>query len=276
MYTEALAPPLEALSTVDRINRHTMSRAVREYEVVIAEGLNTQERAALELVGDVAFTGRILDLGMGAGRTVRPLRSLTDQYVGVDYTAEMVEFCRQRFRGVRFEHLDARALSAFEAQSFDLVFFSCNGISMVDHAGRLSILSEAMRVLAPGGAFVFSTCNRNSWEFEAVFQWPGFERTLNPLKWGPRIARFVGQALLRTRNRWRLKRHEVHTPEYVMLNDVFHHYSTMIYYIDLQSQVRQLNLAGFARGVIALDQRGRRANAQTRDGTLIFVSRKPK
>ncbi len=275
MYSETLAPIREEHSTVDRINRQTMSRSVQEYEGIVAEGLNAQERAALELVGDVAFNGRILDLGMGAGRTVTPLRSLTEQYVGVDYTAEMVEHCRGRFRGVRFEHMDARALSAFEAESFDLVFFSCNGISMVDHAGRLSILSEALRVLAPGGAFVFSTCNRNSREFEASFQWPPFRWTPNPLKWAPRTARFLGQTLLRARNRRRLKRHELHTPEYVMLNDVFHHYSTMIYYIDLPSQVRQLNAAGFARGVIALDLRGRRANARSRDGTLVFVSRKP-
>jgi SAM-dependent methyltransferase len=265
----------DAHSTVDRINRHTMSRAVLEYEGIVAEGLNALERAGLELVSDVARNGRILDLGMGAGRTVQPLRALSDNYVGVDYTSEMVEHCRSRFPGVRFEHMDARNLAAFPAASFDLVFFSCNGVAMVDHAGRLSILAEVLRVLAPGGAFVFSTCNRNSPEFEAVFRLPPFEKTLNPLKWPPRAARFVGRTLIRARNRLRLKRHEVRTPEYVLLNDAFHNYSTMIYYIDQSQQVKQLEKAGFASGVSVLDLRGRLTDGSCRDGTLGFVARKP-
>ena len=275
MSRDTLLPMSEATAAVDRINRRAMQGSVSEYDAIVGEGLNSQERAALELVREDVAGGRILDLGVGAGRTVAPLLAVSEQYVGVDYMPEMVEHCRKQFRGVRFERMDARVLDAFPAESFDLVFFSCNGICMVDHAGRLAILSEVQRVLAPGGAFIFSTCNRNSSQYEAVFRFPTFAATRNPLKWVPRAARFLRQTLVRARNRLRLRAHEIRTPEYAMLNDVCHHYSTMLYFIDLQSQLKQLERAGLAHGVFVFDLAGRPTDGACRDGTLTFVTRKP-
>lgn len=257
---------------MDSINQRTMRDAVHEYHAIALEGLNAQESALLGAGGDL--TGlRLLDLGVGAGRTVRPLRAISREYVGVDYMQEMVDHCRREFPDVRFEQADARSMKQFADGSFDVVFFSCNGISMVDHAGRLAILGEVRRLLAPDGLFAFSTCNRNSPQFEARFRFPDFQFTRHPLKLLVRSARFLAQTAFRARNRLRYLPHEVRAAEFAILNDVCHHYQTMLYFIDVKQQVRQLEKAGFT-GVGVYDLSGRPAIEGCRDGTIGFVARK--
>jgi SAM-dependent methyltransferase len=261
-----------ASTAIDILKQKTIRDSVSEYHAIVAEGLNAQERAALDAVAGLIRGCRILDIGVGAGRTVRPLRAISEDYVGVDYVPEMVEHCRRQFPGVRFEQADARELKAFAPGSFDLVFFSCNGISMVDHAGRLAILGEIHRVLAPQGVFIFSTCNRNSPQYEAVFRFPDFQHTRNPAKLLVRVARLATQSLQRVANRLRYRRHEVRTGEYALINDVCHNYQTMLYFIAMPEQLGQLARAGFADGVQAFDLQGRKANAQCRDGTVGYVA----
>src|SRR4029077_6207672 len=119
------------------------------------------EQAALQSVRADASNQPILDLGVGPGRTVSLLREISTDYVGLDYTSELVLACRQRYPEVRILHGDARDLSQFSDGSFQLVVFSFNGIDAVNAEDRLTILREARRVLRPGGALLFSTHNRN-------------------------------------------------------------------------------------------------------------------
>ena len=142
-------------AAIDAINRSTMSTVVADYGW--RDDLHQSERAALDTILERVKGRRILDLGVGAGRTVKGLREVSADYVGVDYVQEMVDYCRARFPDVRFEQGDARSMPQFADGSFDLVVFSCNGICMVDHAGRLRILSEVRRLLAPG-----ASCGRSS------------------------------------------------------------------------------------------------------------------
>jgi SAM-dependent methyltransferase len=258
---------------MDSINKSTMRAAVKEYQSTVVEGLNSQEKAALESVAGEISNARILDIGVGAGRTVRPLLDHSKQYVGLDYTQEMIDHCRREFPGVRFEQADARSMSGFADASFDLVFFSCNGISMVDHAGRLDILREVRRVLTPTGSFAFSTCNRNSRQYEAWFRFPDFQITRNPLKLLVRSGRFVALTALRARNRIRYRQQETKTDEHSIVNDVGHHYQTMLYFIGIPQQIRQLEQAGFHHDIKVIDLAGRPADAGCRDGTIAFVAR---
>jgi SAM-dependent methyltransferase len=258
---------------IDAVNQTTMRAAVLEYESIVHEGLNSQEKAAFDSVGELARRARILDIGVGAGRTVSPLRDLGQSYQGVDYVQEMVDHCRARFPGVRFERADARQMSLFADGSFDLVFFSCNGICMVDHPGRLAILAEVRRLLSPGGVFIFSTCNRNSRAYR-VFRYPDFQSTANPVKWLVRAGRFAAHTLLRIRNRRRHRRHEIRTAEYSVVNTVYHHYTTMLYVNEIPQQLKQLTEAGFSPDMKVFDLAGRPANADCQDGTLTFVARK--
>jgi SAM-dependent methyltransferase len=257
---------------MDLLNTRTMRTAVLEYAGIVDEGLNSAECAALLSVTSEILGMRILDLGVGAGRTVAALRKIGADYVAIDYVPAMVEHCRRQFPGVRFEQADARSLP-FADGEFQLVFFSCNGISMVDNAGRLSILSEVKRVLKPGGIFIFSTCNRNSAEFESTFRFPDFQRTTNPLKAAVRALRFTRDTLIRLSNRLRLRRREIFEQDYAIINDIYHHYGVMLYFITMEKQLEQLQRMGFSPRIDVYGMNGDRANQHTRDVTLTFVAR---
>lgn len=260
--------------TVDTINQQSMRGAVSEYSALVHEGLSRQEQASLDSVAEFVRGKRVLDLGVGAGRTVEPLLSISRDYVGVDYVQEMVDHCRGQHPNVRFERADARSLSMFADESFDLIFFSCNGICMVDHPGRLAILGEVKRLLSPQGVFIFSTCNRYSDAYESAFTFPTFETARNPLRLAVRTSRFALHTLYRAMNRLRHYKHEVHEQHYAIRNDIYHHYGTMLYFIDSASQVQQLRSAGFAEDVRVFDLAGQHADPNCRDRTLGFVARK--
>jgi SAM-dependent methyltransferase len=141
------------------------------------------EEVALGMVAPLVRSKRVLDLGVGGGRTVGLLALLTDDYVGVDNSPGMVAVCRARYPDKDFRVADARDLSAFGDASFEFVFFSYNGIDSVDDQDRKRIYKEIHRVLTRDGVFVFSTLNRDGRSYaESPFQLhrPGrpFDRSL--------------------------------------------------------------------------------------------------
>jgi SAM-dependent methyltransferase len=263
-----------SVSAMDALNRGTMSGATDEYSAIVHEGLNAQERAALAHAVADRRGLRVLDLGVGAGRTVAPLMGITSNYVGVDYVEEMVDHCRKRFPGVRFERMDARSLTAFRDGEFDIVFFSCNGISMVNHEGRLAILSEVRRVLAPDGWFVFSTPNRDSWQYAARFRLPDLIPTANPVKLAVRVMKHLGLIAYRAFNRLRYIRHEERREDYAIINSVYHHYQTMLYFISIDAQRRQLEAAGFDKDIVVHDLAGHVVSGHCSDGTIAFTAKR--
>ena len=146
---------------------------------------------------------------------------------------------------------------------------------MVDHAGRLAILAEVLRLLSPGGIFIFSTCNRNSPACNALFVFPQFEMALNPARLAVRTARFGAQTYRSLINRVRHRKHQITTNEYAIRNDIYHDYGTMLYFIDTRAQVDQLVRAGFTDDVNVFDLAGQPADPRCTDRTLGFVARKP-
>ena len=237
---------MNTLSSIDRLNRQTMKSSVNVYADF--GQLYVQEKAALASIIDDVKNKRILDIGVGGGRTTAALLDISEDYIGVDYMQEMVDSCRGRFPGVRFEWADARAMPQFSDNSFDLIVFSANGICMVDHAGRMAVLREVRRLLAPGGVFLFTTYNRNSVEHDRLFVFPEFSLTKNPIKLIVRTSRFIFRTAYSALNRLRFKRMEVVTPEYSIINDKCHDYQTMLYYLTLDEQRSQLKQSGFELG----------------------------
>jgi SAM-dependent methyltransferase len=126
---------------------------------------------------------RILDMGVGAGRTTPYLSELAGpdgHYEGLDYAEGMVEVCRQRFPDLTFHHADAADLSRFDDASFDAVIFSFGGIDYVTPADRRrQCLAESRRVLRPGGTFMISRHNPR-----AVVRLPGRPgQDGSPVRW---------------------------------------------------------------------------------------------
>lgn len=261
--------------SIDRINMKAMTTASVVSHYARPSGLSPAEQATLDRVAPIARGKPVLDIGVGGGRTVDALRAISDDYLGIDYSQDMVDACRQRFPGVRFELADARSLSGIADNSIFLVVFSCNGIGMVSHADRLRILDEVRRVLQPGGVFVFSTHNRNSPEYSRGFQFPRFQWTLHPVRALVRCARFAGHTLLRLRNRRRFRPHEIHHDDYSVINDVCHHYGTMLYYVTLDKQRMQLEDAGFEPDAETYGLDGRPVGDDTIHDSIALIARKP-
>ncbi|HEY0418079.1 MAG TPA: class I SAM-dependent methyltransferase, partial [Acetobacteraceae bacterium] len=148
-----------SVAEMDEINRRTYRSAHSRHVYGKAEGWKDEaERLALAHVRDLAGEGPILDIGFGGGRTVPLLRAMSENYVGIDYTPELVTLARQRFPGVDLREMDARKLD-FPDNSFRLAVFTYNGIDSAAPEHQESIIREVHRVLQPGGAFVFSSLN---------------------------------------------------------------------------------------------------------------------
>ena len=95
---------------IDRINLRTMRSAAVVEHYSCTDELMPHERAALDHVANEMRGGSVLDLGVGAGRTVKALLEVSPDYLGIDYSQEMISACEARFPGIRFEHADARRL----------------------------------------------------------------------------------------------------------------------------------------------------------------------
>jgi SAM-dependent methyltransferase len=193
------------------------------------------EARALEKLRGMVRGGPIMDIGVGAGRTTPYLLELSTDYVGIDYSADMIAKCRSRFPGVRFEVGDARDLTSYPTGHFGLLMFSLNGIDCVDHSDRLNALSECRRLLHDDGILLFSSHNE-LWDVRANQR---------------RARRFLGRLKDSIRYFRHLKtlrpiRHPTYGYSY-RCERVFGDTQTLIlYYITPQAQIRQLQTVGFA------------------------------
>jgi ubiquinone/menaquinone biosynthesis C-methylase UbiE len=101
---------------------------------------------------------RALDAGCGTGYGVNELAGSAAWVVGVDIAREAAQYARAHAAEANIAFLQASATALpFFAGSFDLV----TAFEVIEHlASWRELLSEARRVLAPGGLFLLSTPNR--------------------------------------------------------------------------------------------------------------------
>ena len=261
-------------NVIDRINLRTMRSSAAVAHYTRPDELLPHDRASLDHVAGEFRGAPILDIGVGGGRTVKALREVSEDYLGIDYSQEMVEACKARYPRVRFAHTDARRMSGVRDGSISLAVFSCNGISMVGHEDRLTIMREVHRVLKPGGVFLFTTYNRNSPEARAGYRFPDFHASMNPVRLAVRIVRHVRDTAISFHQRQQHVRHELHTSGYALLNDLCHNYGVMLYYITLVQQRRQLEDAGFEPNALAFDSTGRPICDDTTLDSMALIARK--
>lgn len=105
---------------------------------------------------------RVLDIACGTGYGSAELAAVARSVVGVDRALDAVEYAQNRYQAPNliYEVASAEQLP-YSDQSFDLIT-AFEVIEHLDEPNRL--VSEAKRLLTPGGQFVVSTPNRLYYE----------------------------------------------------------------------------------------------------------------
>jgi SAM-dependent methyltransferase len=250
---------------VDATNQAAYARTetvawYREFDFILKP-----EAVILEAIAPVIKGKKLLDIGIGGGRTTGFLLEISSDYTGIDYTPECVSAARQRYPDANLLCCDARDLRGFADATFDFVLFSFNAIDYMIHEDRLNCLAEINRVLQPGGFFMFSTHNRDYRHFDK-FPWQEGRFDLNHIK--SCLYTFVHLP-----RHQRMKKYEVRTDEYAIINDNAHGFSLLAYYIGFAEQVRQLHEAGFV-SVEAYDMEGNPTRGDVNFPWLYYLARR--
>jgi len=212
-----------------------------------AAGLLPTEELLLDEFAPVLANARVLDIGVGPGRTTPGISSRCRHYIGIDYAERMLLPCRSRFPDADLLLCDARRL-AFRNEAFDVVLFLYNALDDACHADRLAILSDIKRVLRVGGLLMFACHNTDGGIYP------------------PQNATDLVNHLAK-------KQLEVRTQDYSILNDSSSHYTLLTYYMTAEQQVRQLWQGGFARASArGLDGRELRPGETSKDRSLHYIA----
>ena len=186
---------------------------------------------------------KMLDIGIGGGRTTAYFSPLTKEYVGIDYSPEMIRVCQRKFKEypgkISFAHVDARNMKLFTDDEFDFVFFSYNGLDCVDHADRIKILHEINRVTKNHGYFFFSSHNLN------VLQGlTSISLSRDPSKNISEINRLLFLRLINM-DAWNTIRRKPKGVQHVMFNDGVYEFAMKIYFVNPEAQLEDLKALGF-------------------------------
>jgi ubiquinone/menaquinone biosynthesis C-methylase UbiE len=156
-----MSKPMGGLVDADLFERnfrfYNSAAAVADYSTCSI--LQPAENAIFEILRPHLTQMRMLDLGVGGGRTTGHFAPLVSSYVGVDYSTAMISRCREKFPTLHFVVANASDLSLFSNGSFDFILFSYNGIDYLNFKGRHRVFCEIRRLLSDGGYFCFSSHN---------------------------------------------------------------------------------------------------------------------
>ncbi|MEM5385662.1 class I SAM-dependent methyltransferase [Paraburkholderia phymatum] len=264
---------------MDRINQQAWNSrdAWREFNTEKTWS-DLGEEAAFAWLATECAGQPLLDIGIGAGRTVPLMREISTNYVGIDYTAKLLEQSQRRFPGVDLRLMDARNMAALPSDHFALCAFSWNGIDCVDYEDRERILREMYRVTKPGGLVLFSSHNREG---------PGFHESprkllprfsINPARFGWRVLRAMHQLPQAVYNYRRNVKLHRDFEGYSIKTAAAHYFGIVIVYTTLREQRRQLRQIGFDIDAVfnSCDGQSIPDEAQTSDAWWFhFIARKP-
>jgi SAM-dependent methyltransferase len=251
---------VESANVQDRINRAVWSSRSGVNGFAVASGwTDSGEAAAFAWVAPQAQHQPVLDVGVGGGRTVDILTAMSEDYIAVDYTPEMVAICRRNHPGIRVQQMDARDMSAFPDESFALVVFSYNGIDAVDYPGRCAVLREFARVLKPGGLVLFSAHNLYgpSYRENPLHLLRKPHMSANPLSTCIDVARIGYSLTVGTVNYLRYSPLNRKFDGYAIRVCAAHEFGIVIMYTDIDTQRRQLADAGLRTEAVFGSSTGR-------------------
>jgi SAM-dependent methyltransferase len=128
-----------------------------------ADDTTTMRRLLSEDGAQIADLGRILELGVAAGREIRHLADLAEKQEiwGVDIWASAIRWCEENLSPpFRFATTTLNPHLPFEDRSFGLVFAGSVWTHIDDHSTAWAL--EVHRLLRPGGYFYFSINDRSA------------------------------------------------------------------------------------------------------------------
>lgn len=195
------------------------------------------------------LSGRVLELGCGAGRVISHLTGIADSVHGLDVSPAMVAYCRVTYPEASFDVGDLRDLSRFEDDSFEATLATCNVLDVLDDSERRDVFAQIGRILAPDGLLIMSSHNL---AFAPSITRAGRIQTDS--------LRSLGSSVLKRRRR--IVNHRALAPlerrerAYAILNDEALDFALLHYYISADAQERQLEEYGFEL-IECLDLQGR-------------------
>lgn len=179
----------------------------------------------------------LLDVGIGTGRTTFHLLPITSKYVGVDISKGMIEGAKKNFvdKNIDFKVCDARDLSLFEDGTFDVVFFSFNGIDYIEIEERILFFNEVKRICKKDALLIFST--HNIFNIPSLFK---FKFSSNPMNLYTNVKKYL-----------KLKNHntninlDINKAKAIKINDGAHDFGLKTAYVNPKSQKELLEEYGF-------------------------------
>ncbi|MBN2130300.1 MAG: class I SAM-dependent methyltransferase [Sedimentisphaerales bacterium] len=225
--------------------------------------LSRPEQAILSALKGRWHNARMLDIGVGAGRTSYTFSAIVEEYVGIDYSEAMISECKRTIgegQSVSFHTCDASDLSQFYGRKFAFVLFSQNGIDSVDHGTRTRILSEVKKVLDTDGYFCFS-----SHSLRAFFP---IRKTISPFAIKRPIRSTVGickDIVFLMRKKWLYRNADIDgitAAQWKILITGDHNFQMQVYHVCPEYQVQQLRDVGFEVKAV-YDREGRIVDPST-------------
>jgi SAM-dependent methyltransferase len=263
---------MSKVSGSDTLQTWNNKNIVRDYAA--STGLSPGETRILAEAWPSIRHGDVLDIGVGAGRTIPYLSVGASRYVAIDLSRGMVNEARRRFPGVDVRLGDARNLD-FNVSDFSFVFFSFNGIDYIHPDERETVFKGIHRVLRAGGLFAFSTHNLNTFKGRS----PHFERQLPRLTWDPsrfliRSVRTSLSNIRARRNFERLKDRQFIKESVAFINDGSYECAQLTCYVDPKAQAAELERIGFSAPLVLIGQDGKAITVADTEPWPYFLVRK--
>lgn len=143
---------------------YSSQKVVRHYAEYSKE-LQPPEKTIFDILNPGLSQMKMLDIGVGGGRTTSFFAPNVKEYTGIDFSEGMINVCREKFKtmfpAAKFEVCDVRNLSRFASRYFDFILFSFNGIDNISYEERITVLKEMRKICSPQGVFCFSSHNLN-------------------------------------------------------------------------------------------------------------------
>ncbi|MGO8763054.1 MAG: class I SAM-dependent methyltransferase, partial [Desulfobaccales bacterium] len=127
------------------------------------DSLQEPEIVILNMLKEELKDMKMLDIGVGGGRTTYYFAPLVKEYVGIDYSSGMIEACNNKYyninNNISFIQCDVRNMSIFENDTFDFILCSFNGMDYISFDDRFKALKEIKRTAKNNAYFCFSSLN---------------------------------------------------------------------------------------------------------------------